>query len=104
VQHNWPNSAAGLLLLLRALLLHSLIEYSADAEATAAIEQLNNTELGGRAVHVRLDRSNIDTTGGFPVFVGNLPWSTSTEELGSMFAQFQPYDVHVKTNMAGRSR
>ncbi|KAG5191632.1 hypothetical protein JKP88DRAFT_191549 [Tribonema minus] len=81
-----------------------LVEYSTDGEAMAAIEQLNNAELGGRAVHVRLDRSNIDTSGGFAVFVGNLPWSTTTEDLQTLFAQFQPYDVHVKTNMAGRSR
>jgi RNA recognition motif-containing protein len=55
-------------------------------------------------VHIRLDRSNIETSGGFPVFVGNLPWGTTDADLATLFSQFEPYDAHVKTNMAGRSR
>lgn len=38
------------------------------------------------------------------VFVGNLPWSTTDEDLQQIFAPYEPYDCHVKTNMAGRSR
>ncbi|CAM9777617.1 unnamed protein product, partial [Phaeothamnion confervicola] len=81
-----------------------LVTYSSPAEARAAIDTLTNAELDSRPVHIRLDRSKVDTSGGFAVFVGNLPWSTTDEELSAMFADFGPYDAHVKTNMAGRSR
>jgi len=81
-----------------------LVEYSTAAEAANAVATLNNMELEERTVHVRLDRSNIDTTSGFSVFVGNLPWSTTSEALAAVMAPFEPFDVHVKTNMAGRSR
>lgn len=36
--------------------------------------------------------------------MGNLPWSTTDEDLQQIFAPYEPYDCHVKTNMAGRSR
>lgn len=36
--------------------------------------------------------------------VGNLPWDVTAETLMQMFSAFEPYDVHVKTNMAGKSR
>lgn len=35
---------------------------------------------------------------------GNLPWSVSSERLRELFRDYNPLDVHVKTNMAGRSR
>ena len=35
---------------------------------------------------------------------GNLPWSISSEKLQDLFRDYNPLDVHVKTNMAGRSR
>lgn len=36
--------------------------------------------------------------------MGNLPWATTDEDLQQIFAPYEPYDCHVKTNMAGRSR
>ena len=42
--------------------------------------------------------------GGTLVFVGNLPWSTTNEQLLELFGQFTPFDVNVKTTMNGRSR
>mmetsp|Transcript_18061 Transcript_18061/g.47544 ORF Transcript_18061/g.47544 Transcript_18061/m.47544 type:complete len:188 (+) Transcript_18061:468-1031(+) len=42
--------------------------------------------------------------GGTLVFVGNLPWSTTNEQLLELFGQFNPFDVNVKTTMNGRSR
>ncbi|CAN0548400.1 unnamed protein product, partial [Ectocarpus sp. 12 AP-2014] len=81
-----------------------LVTYADPAIAEAAIEQLNNADLGGRPIHIRLDRKEVEASGGFPVFVGNLPWSTTDEDLQQIFAPYEPYDCHVKTNMAGRSR
>mmetsp|Transcript_14431 Transcript_14431/g.18917 ORF Transcript_14431/g.18917 Transcript_14431/m.18917 type:complete len:290 (+) Transcript_14431:237-1106(+) len=81
-----------------------LAEFSTPEEAAKAVSELNGQECQARTVHVRLDRSSIDTTSGYSVFVGNLPWSTDSEGLQEIFAPFEPFDVHVKTNMAGRSR
>ncbi|KAG5180815.1 hypothetical protein JKP88DRAFT_270148 [Tribonema minus] len=81
-----------------------LVQYSTPEEATAAIELLNNADLGGRSVHLRFDRTTIETSGGFAVFVGNLPWSVTDLDLTALFAKFNPFDAHVKTNMTGRSR
>lgn len=51
------------------------------------------------------DRAYVwDHAGQKTVFVGNLPWSTTDEDLQQIFAPYEPYDCHVKTNMAGRSR
>lgn len=36
--------------------------------------------------------------------VGNLPWDATAETLSQIFHAFEPYDVHIKTNMAGKSR
>uniref|UniRef100_A0A7S2V6P6 RRM domain-containing protein n=1 Tax=Fibrocapsa japonica TaxID=94617 RepID=A0A7S2V6P6_9STRA len=81
-----------------------LVEYSTAEEAQNAIQLLNSTTLQERQIHVRLDRSNLDETAGVSVFVGNLPWSTTSETLAELFGSYEPFDVHVKTNMAGRSR
>lgn len=81
-----------------------LVEFSTPDEATAAVAQLDSSECEGRVVHVRMDRSEIDTSTGFSVFIGNLPWSTTSASLQDIFAPYEPFDVHVKTNMSGRSR
>ena len=36
--------------------------------------------------------------------VGNLPWDMTAEGLKNVFILYDPYDVHIKTNMSGRSR
>lgn len=36
--------------------------------------------------------------------MGNLPWEMTAEGLRQVFAEYNPYDVHIKTNMSGRSR
>lgn len=43
-----------------------LVTYADPATAEAAIERLNNAELGGRPIHIRLDRKEVEASGGFP--------------------------------------
>ncbi|GAB5033406.1 rna binding protein [Nannochloropsis oceanica] len=81
-----------------------LIRYSSPEVAARAIEVLNGQELDNRKLHVREDRSHLDSAEGVVVFVGNLPWSVTSESLTDLFKEYDPVDVHVKTNMAGRSR
>jgi len=82
----------------------SLVHYTSPDAAQQAINQLNGSELDGRKLHVREDRTYIDSAEGVVIFVGNLPWSVTSESLAELFREYQPIDVHVKTNMAGRSR
>lgn len=77
--------------------------YASPEAALEAIRKLDGQQLDGRPLHLRLDRSHIEAVG-ITVFVGNLPWSTTTEDLREILQKFNPIDVHVKTNMAGRSR
>lgn len=72
--------------------------------AALAVATLNGRELKGRPIHVRFDRAHLESAGGISVFVGNIPWEISSEQLSQMFTDWAPLDVHVKTNMAGRSR
>uniref|UniRef100_A0A6U4FSY9 RRM domain-containing protein n=1 Tax=Phaeomonas parva TaxID=124430 RepID=A0A6U4FSY9_9STRA len=81
-----------------------LATYAAPEGAALAVSQLDQSELKGRPVHVRFDRSKIENVGGVNIFVGNIPWEITSEQLYESFFPFQPIDVHVKTNMAGRSR
>ena len=72
--------------------------------APAHCEQLHGREFNDRPLNVRADRSNVEQMGGTLVFVGNLPWSTTNDQLLELFGQFTPFDVNVKTTMNGRSR
>lgn len=81
-----------------------MVTFGTPEEAAAAIAALNGQELGSRRLHVREDRTRIDAQDGVAVFVGNLPWACTTEQLAPLFAVPEPFDVHVKRNMAGRSR
>jgi RNA recognition motif-containing protein len=39
-----------------------------------------------------------------PVFVGNIPWSLSNEDLVGYFGDYQPVSCNLLTNMYGKSR
>jgi len=82
----------------------ALVTYSTAEEAAYATAQLHGHDFNDRPLNVRADRSNVEQMGGTLVFVGNLPWSTTNEQLLELFGQFTPFDVNVKTTMNGRSR
>jgi len=82
----------------------ALVTFASPDEASYAMQQLNTQEMNGRKLNVREDRSQINHDGTIPVYVGNLPWATTREELQQIFAAYNPIDVHVKTTMSGRSR
>ena len=71
------------------------------------MELLNGKEMNGRVIHVRFDRSAdaelIDSTD-IRVFVGNLAWDVTEEQLIDHFASYRPKHLRLMTNMTGRSR
>lgn len=81
-----------------------LLTFGTAEDARQVIDQLNGVLLEGRKIFLREDRSAIEQQEGVVVFVGNLPWSATSHSLAEAFAEFRPIDVHVKTNMAGKSR
>lgn len=83
----------------------SLAEFYSHDDAKRAVEILDKHEFNGRQVHMRLDRSHLDSNDGtFSVYIGNLAWSVTEKELLQLFAPFRPVGCHVLTNMYGRSR
>jgi polyadenylate-binding protein len=84
----------------------SLAEFSTNGAATRGVALLDRREFNGRQVHMRLDRSHMDTStdGCHSVYIGNLPWSVTDQELMELFSSFNPSSCTVLTNMYGRSR
>lgn len=84
-----------------------IAEYANVYDAIAAVERLNMAEYNGRVIHVRFDRAAVDEIhdiDGIRVFVGNIPWDVSENELLYHFRLFTPARLRLMTNMSGRSR
>eukprot|EP00126_Sphaerothecum_destruens_P003405 Sdes_comp17144_c0_seq1m6312 len=69
-----------------------IIEYATAEAARQAIESLNDTELNGRPIFVREDREKEgvefrkeSTRGGKQIFVGNISYATSWQDLKDIF-------------------
>lgn len=88
-----------------SILSFRLIHFTEAAYAEAAVTELNTTELNGRQIHLRIDNEGeVDPEGASSIYVGNLPWQVSDDELEVAFAHFKPYYCRVMKNMSGRSR
>jgi polyadenylate-binding protein len=81
-----------------------LAEFSNHESAMKAVSTLNSTVLNGRQLHLRLDHSNDPKPEGVGLFVGNIPWETTKQEILDLFSSFNPIDCNVATNMMGKSR
>lgn len=80
------------------------ITFRRPDDAAKAAEELNGLEFSGRIIHARLDRSAMDPSNGVTVYVGNLPWHITDNNLLDMASYFHPLECNVLTNMYGRSR
>lgn len=83
-----------------------LAEFSSCSAAMNAIAMLDKTYFNGRQLHLRLDRRLADDhrDAGGSVFVGNVPWAVTQEELLELFAAYHPLECSILTNMYGRSK
>jgi len=79
------------------------VVFRSETEATAAVSALNNTNVDGRDITVRYDKDSSATQTPSRLFVGNLPWSASDDDLIAMFEGFSVVSANVKT-ANGRSR
>jgi RNA recognition motif-containing protein len=82
-----------------------LVRYSNAAEAKTAIETLTDTDLAGRPIIVREDREENKYKSGASVFVGNLPWTTSWQNLKDFLRDYGSIlHVEIMTDPTGRSK
>lgn len=82
-----------------------LAEFTSVQAALNAITMLDKTYFNGRQVHLRLDRRLSDDGDKLcNVFVGNVQWAVTQQELLELFAPFKPLDCSILTNMYGRSK
>eukprot|EP00941_MAST-03F_sp_MAST-3F-sp1_P005629 g5629.t1 len=103
-----------------------LVSFSTESEMLNAINQMSGTELDGRQVMCREDRGKsdppkrerkqkrqskkrvvYDSNNVVPtnkVYVGNLNWETTTEELCEFLAQYNFVNAEVVYGRKGRSR
>ena len=107
---------------------YGIVEFSSVNDARAAIEGLNNLSYSGRNLIVRFDQGNGSGSSssnrrakvggggdGFgsrgsswnteaTVFVGNLPWGVTWQNLKDLFASLSPEYADVKIGSDGRSK
>eukprot|EP00127_Corallochytrium_limacisporum_P001181 Clim_evm16s44 gene=Clim_evmTU16s44 len=86
-----------------------IVEYETIEEAKTAILQMTDTELSGRKIFVRKDREAQDPSDTSAVdcqiFVGNLDWGVSWQDLKDIFSQFgEVLRADVATDFRRRSR
>jgi len=67
----------------------------------AGARRTRNTRKPRRARDSKLDQ---DAAPSSSIFVGNLPWSYTNEDLNDMFSKFRPTNADVKIGYDGRSR
>lgn len=73
-----------------------IVEFSTPEEAQEAIKTLTDTEIKGRMIFVREDRETTSSAGGFGnrggcnVYVGNLSYETSWQDLKDVSYHFAP--------------
>jgi hypothetical protein len=92
---------------------NAIVEYDSDEGASAAIEQLMDTEIDGRKIYIRYDKEAKGFSGGnngragvvgTPVYIGNLPYQTSWQDLKDAVSQYGECHVDVKVGPDGRSK
>ena len=82
---------------------HSLVEFASPESAAAALS-FNGSKLDGREVVVRIDRKSVKDPEGVKVFIGNVPWATTEDDLTELLREYNPLKLTIATNLAGQSK
>ena len=99
---------------------------SATAQAVMDAKDSGPMELDGRAVRLKFDGGRpvraprparakggkkepyvddrVENSSGLVVYVGNLPWTTTTEDLQGIYGQYNCTNAEVQAGFNGRSR
>lgn len=92
---------------------YGLVTFDSEEAANNAVASLNDSDVAGRKMFVRHDRgaqnpvstsNNSAPASSSTLFVGNLPWSTTSVDLHDIFAAYNPVSAKVAGEDTGRSR
>jgi RNA recognition motif-containing protein len=90
---------------------YAIAVFQDTEDATNAINLLNGQEFMDRVVVLREDRGSSRPAAAqnaapseFALYVGNLSWNTTEEDVVEAFGQFNPTEVSLKIGRNGRSR
>lgn len=93
---------------------YALVTFATEEAANNSIVSFNEVDFQGRKLEVRKDRGPTTKTQaprepdanftGTSVFVANLSWATTSEELQTEFAAYSPTMAEVATRNDGKSR
>lgn len=97
---------------------YGLVTFNDPADADRAIQQLNEFEFQGRRMVVREDRGATEkkpkqrkqkasepvVVNELALFIGNLSWDTTQQQLEEVLMNFNPVSVELKEGRDGRSR
>lgn len=82
-----------------------MVKFVDNASAVAAVQKLDGKDFNGRRVFARLDKPPDQLPQeGISVFVGNIPWQATAQDMNELFADFHPIECSIATNMSGKSR
>jgi RNA recognition motif-containing protein len=92
---------------------YGIVDFSNESDANQAIESTNGSSIGDREIVVRLDRGKTESTRnnaaaedynftGCSLYVSNLPWATTGDDLSKLFANST--EAMVQMDKKGRSR
>lgn len=82
-----------------------LLYFSNSELAARSVTVLQSKQLNGRLLHTRLDKSQaLQDKTSHNIFIGNIPWDKTDEDLMAIFHEFSPVTCNVLTNMYGKSR
>ena len=98
---------------------YGIVEFNSVEDSTVAVSSVNGMEFTGRRLIVRYDASQSAPTlqqkvagseGGLnrsyddTVYVGNLPWGITWQQMKDLFQEFSPEYADIKQGPDGRSR
>eukprot|EP00300_Choanocystis_sp_HF-7_P030837 c39803_g1_i1.p1 GENE.c39803_g1_i1~~c39803_g1_i1.p1 ORF type:complete len:299 (-),score=59.34 c39803_g1_i1:101-964(-) len=81
---------------------YGFVKFDTRPQALEAISGLNSLELDGRQLRAREARENANAE--TSLFVGNLPWDTTSEQVASVFSSFGAVQSEVQKQSSGRSK
>ena len=91
---------------------YGIVTFGSEGDANSAIENTNGNDMGGREIVVRVDRGKTEPTNnnnnedynftGTSLYVSNLPWATTGEDLAQLFQG--AVNAMVQMDKKGRSR
>ena len=80
----------------------AVVKFELNEHAIQAISKFDELVFMNRQLSVRLDRTSFEKGDFSRLYIGNLPYDMTDEDLQEAFAPFNAIDSHVKVTASGR--